>query len=159
MVRELAEGTRRSRSVRSAETRLGGALACLAAFGFLYATRHGIWIFPLVFFGVMPAVQAGLALLRARESHAGQKPPLLSSNGKEKQVLRLARRQQGRVTAMGIAVDSSLSLKEAEEVLDAMAREGHVGMDVSDNGTVEYEFREFLPRKTSSGSTNDDDRG
>jgi len=152
---ELEPRSRKSRAVRSAETRLGGGLACSAAFVFLYFTGHGLWIFPLLFFGMMPSVQAAVALYRARGADATPAPaPVpVSPNSKEKQVLRLARRRNGRVTAMAIAVDSSLSLKEAEDVLDAMVREGHVGMNIDDSGSVEYEFREFLPRSRSNGDS------
>ena len=38
-----------------------------------------------------------------------------------------------------------LSLAEAERVLDGMARGGHATVSVTDDGRVEYEFREFLP--------------
>lgn len=66
-------------------------------------------------------------------------------SGAEKQILRMAREKNGRLTAASAAPETSLTMKEAEELLTRMAKEGHALMRVLDNGVIEFEFPEFLP--------------
>ena len=99
------------------------------------------WIFPLAFAGVLPAVKGILSLRRIRSSPRLREP----APDPQTEVLKIARRQSGRVTPALVAVDSALSVAEAERALDEMVRGGHAAMMVADDGRVEYEFREFLP--------------
>ena len=107
----------------------------------------GGWVvFPALMFGVIPSVRAAVKLYGRRGADA---PPTPAS--REKQIMRLARANKGRLTAMNVAVDTSFSLAEAEELLDSMTKGGHVRMEVSDDGTILYEFPAFLPRPTTGG--------
>ncbi len=134
---------RKRRKAKKAEQRLAGGVACTFVFGGLWViTGAWFWLFPLGFVGLAPIVEGLLALRRARAERAGQLP---KEPDPEHEILRIARAQGGRITASVIAVESSLSLAEAERVLDGMARGGHATVSVTDDGRVEYEFREFLP--------------
>ena len=142
---ELAEheGRRQRKKRKQAEGQLASGLTFSAVFGALLLFQGGWWwIFPLAFAGVLPAVQAFLSLRRL-----GGRPrsPAVNAPDPQKEVLRIARRQSGRVTATVVALDTPLSVAESERTLDEMVRNGHASMAVSDDGRVEYEFREFLP--------------
>ena len=62
----------------------------------------------------------------------------------ERSVLRVAQEHGGRVTPALVAVDSDLSLEEAERILQSMVVKSHASMQVRDDGRIEYEFREFM---------------
>lgn len=134
---------RKRRKEKKAEQRLAGGVACTFVFGGLWViTGAWFWLFPLAFVGLAPTIEGLLAVRRVRAERASQVP---KEPDPEHEVLRIARAQGGRITASVIAVESSLSLAEAERVLDGMARSGHATVAVTDDGRVEYEFREFLP--------------
>ncbi|MDD9985285.1 MAG: hypothetical protein OXQ31_03340 [Spirochaetaceae bacterium] len=139
-------GRRKRRKEKKAEQRLAGGVACTFVFGGLWViTGAWFWLFPLAFVGLAPTIEGLFALRRVRAERASQVP---KEPDHEHEVLRIARAQGGRITASVIAVESSLSLAEAERVLDGMARGGHATVAVTDDGRVEYEFREFLPPAT-----------
>ena len=134
---------RKGRKARKAEQRLAGGVACTFVFGGLWViTGAWFWLFPLAFAGLAPTVEGLLALRRERAARASALP---AAPDPEHEVLRIARARGGRITASVVAVESSLSLAEVERVLDGMARGGHATLAVTDDGRVEYEFREFLP--------------
>ena len=136
-------GRKKQRSAKKAESRLAGGVACTFVFGGLWViTGAWFWLFPLAFVGLAPTIEGLLALRRVRSTSASELP---KAPDPEHEVLRIARAQGGRITASVVAVESSLSLAEAEEALDGMARRGHATIAVTDDGRVEYEFREFLP--------------
>ena len=125
---------------KQAEGELASGLTFCAVFGALLLFQGGwFWVFPLAFAGFLPAVKGLLSLRRSRPS---PRPP---APDPQTEVLKIARRQSGRVTPALVAVDSALSVAEAERALDDMVRGGNAAMVVADDGRVEYEFREFLP--------------
>ena len=108
----------------------------------------GGWVvFPALLFGVIPSVQAAVKLYARRGVDAERMPAAPTPASREKQIMRLARANNGRLTAMSVAVDTSFSLAEAEELLDSMTKAGHVRMEVGDDGTIHYEFPAFLPTR------------
>ena len=134
---------------KQAEGELASGLVFSAVFGALLLFQGGwFWIFPLAFAGALPAVKGLLALRRFGSSPTlrGPAPP-----DPQTEVLKIARQQSGRVTPALVAVDSALSVAEAERALDEMVRGGHAAMVVADDGRVEYEFREFLPPAAPEG--------
>ena len=136
----VKRGSKRRKKV---EGQLASGLTFSAVFGALLLFQGGWWwIFPLAFAGVLPAVQA---LLSLRRLGGRPRPPAPSLPDPQKEVLRIARRQHGRVTAAIVALDTPLSMTESERTLDEMVRHGHASMAIADDGRVEYEFREFLP--------------
>lgn len=66
--------------------------------------------------------------------------------------MRLASANNGRLTAMSVVADTSLSLAEAEKLLDGMTKGGHTRMELADNGTILYEFLALLPRHSGGTS-------
>ena len=128
---------------KQAEGELASGLTFSAVFGALLLLHGGwFWIFPLALVGVVPAVKGLLSLRRIAS------PPRLRAPAPpdaQTEVLKIARRQGGRVTPALVAVDTALSVEEAERALDGMVRGGYATMAVADDGRVEYEFREFLP--------------
>ena len=64
----------------------------------------------------------------------------------EKQILLAAKEENGVVTPALIALKTDLSIQEAEKKLDEMAQNGYTMMQVRENGRIEYEFPEFMPR-------------
>ena len=113
--------------------------------------RGGWLVFPALMFGVIPSVWAAVKLYGRRGADAPPVPAPPTPASREKQIMRLARANKGRLTAMNVAVDTSFSLAEAEELLDSMTKGGHVRMEVSDDGTILYEFPAFLPRPATGG--------
>jgi TM2 domain-containing membrane protein YozV len=63
----------------------------------------------------------------------------------ERAVLRVAERNQGRVTPVQVAAASDWTIDEVSGRLEAMAKKGLCEMRVSKGGTVVYRFAEFDP--------------
>lgn len=70
-----------------------------------------------------------------------------STDDVEKKILTLAYDKGGRVTVGDVAVNTDLSLREAEEVLKGMSTKGYCGMNVTENGKIEYEFEGLFSDK------------
>jgi hypothetical protein len=120
-------------------------LAFGAGFGIYWFLNPGqFWpIFPIVFAGVLPFLN-GL-----RQVIASRGPRLSAAQREaldEKQILRIARDSRGVVTPALVALESELTTSEAEAALERMARKGFAAMRVTDDGRVQYEFPDLLPR-------------
>jgi hypothetical protein len=115
------------------------------AFGIIWAVTGGWWcVFPMFFAGVLPILEGSRRLLADRRGQRrSDLPPGVSE---EKQILRTAKEERGIVTPALVALKTSLSIAQAEQQLEKLARQGHAVMHVSDQGRVEYEFPEFSPR-------------
>ncbi len=61
----------------------------------------------------------------------------------ERAVLRVAERNQGRVTPVQVAAASDWTIDEVSEKLEAMVKKGLCEMRVTKRGTVIYRFAEF----------------
>jgi hypothetical protein len=64
----------------------------------------------------------------------------------EGRIFRAAYKYRGRLTVSDIVLETDLSIKEAEEVINAMVDGTHVRMEVEDSGLVNYEFPEIIAR-------------
>lgn len=62
----------------------------------------------------------------------------------EKDILKLAKKNNGRLTATTTAMETDLSLIEAEEYLQKMVSSGYINMVVSEGGVIIYEFIEYI---------------
>jgi ABC-type Fe3+-siderophore transport system permease subunit len=120
--------------------------AFTAVFGALFLIRGGEywWLFPAMFAGVLPMIGGVLRLFRTRKS--GRDAHTEREADVEKQVLRAAQEQGGKLTAALTALRTSLTIKEAQSLLERMAKEGHAVMNVTREGTLEFEFPDFFPR-------------
>ena len=142
---ERAErAARRLRKERKqAEGEFASGITFSAVFGALLLFQGGwFWLFPFALAGILPAVKGFLSLRRIRAAPGLRAP---AAPDAQTEVLKIARLQGGRLTPALVAVDTTLSVEEAERTLDEMVRGGYATMAVSDDGRVEYEFREFLP--------------
>ncbi len=117
-------------------------------FGVLWL-RSGswVWLFPAAFAGVLPMMEGlrKMATARSRrrnEIEARKRRP----EDMERVVLQLARDHRGILTPSLVAVESDLSIGEAERVLDDLAARGHTSAEIRESGRIEYEFREFMGR-------------
>jgi hypothetical protein len=61
----------------------------------------------------------------------------------EHQIFELAFRNKGRVTLSEIILETGLSMKKAEKIVNSMVDNIRVCMEVNDNGLVYYEFPEI----------------
>jgi len=107
-----------------------------------------VWfVIPMLFAGVMPMVEGIRRLASARYSKPSvaqaRKPSVASV---EKQILLTAKEEKGVVTPALVALKTELSIQEAEKRLDEMAQNGYTMMQIRENGRIEYEFPEFMPR-------------
>ncbi len=85
----------------------------------------------------------GLLLVRAgrRPKGSGAGAALVPSI--EERVLGAARRLRGHVTAVSAAVDGGVTIEQAREELELLAKENACLMDVSSDGLVVFRFPEF----------------
>lgn len=73
-------------------------------------------------------------------------PPPARSRSIEGRIFRAALKHTGRLTISDIVLETDLSIREAEEVINGMVDSTHVRMEVADDGLVVYEFPEILSR-------------
>lgn len=140
-VRSLAK--RRNRAV---ERVTGGLTACLGWGAAMYFLHWHWMAFPLLFAGLLPLV-SGLKELVALRLEAPSARRLSEGERRaetERAILRLARSRGGRVTPALAAIETSLSMEEAQAALDSMASRGHASLRILESGRIEYEFPEFL---------------
>ena len=133
---------------RSAEASLTSGIVFTIGFGIAWSmTGWWFFIFPLLFAGVMPMVEGFRRLAVSRHYRPRPVQAKRSSVAAiEKQILLAAREEKGVVTPALIALKTELSIQEAEKKLDEMAGSGYTVMQVRENGRIEYEFPEFMPR-------------
>ncbi len=132
---------------RATETFLSG-LVFTAGFGVAMGLTGYWWlIFPLMFLGVAPLVKGaqGLAVRWRRQRIAPEERETLA----EKEILRIAQEEGGRVTPALVALKTRLSAEKAEEILQRLVKNNHANMDVTSEGRIEYEFPEFRRRLES----------
>jgi hypothetical protein len=134
-----------NRKRRSGEAALTTGLVLAAAFGLAwYLTRSHpwawLWLFPIVFAGLLPAI-SGVRRLRRERPEEG--PPRLEAAEAERRILLAARDARGVVTPALVALKTGLSIEEAQGLLEQMARKGHAVMHVRESGRIEFEFPEF----------------
>lgn len=110
-----------------------------AGFGvgfFYFGVAWMIW--PLLIVGVLPTASGLFKLLRRRirtQRQMRERPREL-----EREVLRLAKQFNGRVTVVQVASHTHAPLDEIQQTLDSMTARGYVSQNVMDNGVIEYEF-------------------
>ena len=76
-----------------------------------------------------------------RRQHPGQSAASTVSD--DSRIVGVAKRNNGRVTAVLVAAETGLPLERAQSLLDSIARQGFASVQVSDEGKLWYEFPEF----------------
>ena len=136
---------RKEQHRKSAGASITTGLVFTLAFGLAWGVT-GIWpfIFPMFFAGVLPLLEGIRRSLvyRQRDKIA----PLNDEALGEKQVLQTAKAEKGLITPTLVALKTDLTIEKAEKILESMAQRGYAVMHVNDNGRIEYEFPEFIPR-------------
>jgi len=61
-------------------------------------------------------------------------------------IFNIAYQLRGRITLSDIIIETGLSMKESEEVINKMVDSVRVRMEVDENGLVIYEFPEIIAR-------------
>ncbi len=144
----MREITMKTRKRRSGTGSLTTGIVLTITFGLLWL-RMGFWwwIFPFVFGGVIPTIN-GIKRLFEKKISSGFNSRY-SNYSAEKKILRIAYNNKGKITPALIALETELSLNRAEEILNDMAKKGHVYVSVMEEGRIEYSFPDFLPGKKS----------
>ena len=134
---------------RTGIAELFSGLGALALLGVLYFfTGSGIFVFFGVIVGVLPAIRGLSKLLQARGGSEERKElESVRSESRERVVLRLAKAESGRLTPAIVAVNSELTLDDAEAQLREFVDKGYTELNVTEEGRLEYVFPEFLPRE------------
>ena len=136
-------GPRRRR--KSGEASLSSGIAFTIIFGAIYlANGSWIWLFPLCFIGIIPVVEGIRRIVVNRRQPKIESAHTESSN--EKEVLRIAKNEKGKVTPAVVALNTDLSLEDSQKILEKMVQKGYASMQVTSEGRIEYEFPEFFPR-------------
>ena len=123
-------------------------LTMTIAFGTIWLIfGSNFWIFPMVFAGLIPCVRGGIRFFTGRSLSSGKPTKLIKNDtgSLERQILSVAKAENGRITPAVIALNSNVTLEEAEKTLEDMVKRGYASMEVRDSGTVEYVFPEFIP--------------
>lgn len=138
---------------------MGGAL--VAWWAVAPGSRDSWWLLPAaIVMGIMPVARgiSGIVAQRSEIAREREARRLAAGGGgervkgrggaaqAERTILRLASERGGKLTPSLVVLGSDMTIEEAERALDGLAKKGHAALRVRDDGRVEYEFSEFLPR-------------
>jgi hypothetical protein len=113
----------------------GSGTLVLSGVLFYFSWKLGIAAL-FVLGGLLPL--AGSAYLLWRLMRRGRPPWLWRRQWRQAAILRLARRQGGRLTVGDVVLGTGLSLGEAEATLNELARQRYVDLEVSPAGILVY---------------------
>lgn len=99
-------------------------------------------IFPFLFIAVIPMASGIRRMLsQSRRSKEDEQRQIAEkSTSAEKVALRVAKNNRGIVTPSLVALESNVSLEEADRTLQSLAGRGYAEMRVRDSGVIEYAF-------------------
>jgi hypothetical protein len=123
-----------------------GGLVFSFVFGFLWLnnTSSWFWLFPFAFAGLMPALQGLSRIISQRFQHRIPKQDKKEiERSREKEILKLASRNNGTLTAALVALETDLSVEESEQELQRLARLSQATVEVTEEGRITYEFPDF----------------
>lgn len=142
-------GKRRNRLIQE----LISSLSTSFIFGALWAVSgSGIWLFVGLFAGVFPALGSAGKLLAelSDQRRLAKEAPKMARARQEKELLRVAKMENGSITPAVAALRTSCSVDEADEILQTLASKGYATMEVDDNGRIYYSFPEFSTQQPAS---------
>jgi hypothetical protein len=125
------------------ESIITGGIFALIFGGLLFFRGDWWWLFPFFFAGISP-ILIGVRRLFQRKKEIAETLHTVEAQ-KEKEILRIAFEQGGKLTPATAALKTDLTLEEASNLLEKMTRNGHADMKILSSGIIEYEFAEFLP--------------
>jgi hypothetical protein len=121
----------------------GGVLTVV--FGALWLARGDWWwAFPTFFAGVSPIIMGVRRLFQRKQEISATLKTIEAQ--KEKEILRVAVEQKGKLTPAGVALKTNLTIQEAQALLEKMTKQGYAEMKILSSGLIEFEFPEFLPQ-------------
>lgn len=104
----------------------------------------------ILLLGGLLAVGAVYSIRRILHTGLRRRPPDFRGSGDcenpaltEAAIYRLAKKQRGRLTVSDVVIAAGTSPSDAERVLDGMADGIRVTIEVTENGSVVYEFGEL----------------
>jgi len=108
----------------------------------------------LILLFVLAPVVTGAMLIRS--NYVLNKKKELESRrnifaSREKEILKLAKKKDGELTIPEIVAETSMNADEADEIMREFVVKQYVDMKITNEGTVVYEFFEFI-RDWSDGS-------
>src|SRR5690606_2087200 len=148
-----------SRRIAAARQQIQSGLFLTALFGglsFFFGSRF--WFIPMVFVGVIPAVEGVSRRIRLRnelqelerqrgayelESGDDRRSEFRASGTQEVAVFRAAQNRGGMLTPALLTLEAGFSLALSEKLLEDLSRRGYASMEVTDQGKIEYHFPDF----------------
>lgn len=92
--------------------------------------------------GVLPALFGGWLLFAARKNTR-----LRRLDAMENLVLQIASHYGGKLTATELAMNSKLSITQANEVLEGFTKQNVAYLTITNNGTYVYQFEGFISQQ------------
>jgi hypothetical protein len=98
-----------------------------------------------LFLGALPMVKGMRLMVREREDRKIENRETQEHRARDAQraALQVASRNRGVVTPATLALAANLPIDEADRCLQDMAARGYAEMNLRDNGTIEYLFRDL----------------
>ena len=128
---------------------LGGSgfifLSLLMMLGFFKADLGDSFLVTAIsfFIAVVLPGAIGILLLRShfqKREHLGDSKEELRRQTIEAEILNLAKRKNGRVTAVEVAAEFAISPEKATNILDGIQRRGIAEIELTDAGVMVYTF-------------------
>lgn len=101
----------------------------------------------MIITGIIPLVVGVLFFLNTRKKNRMQLNDQL-----ENIILKLAKANNGKLTAGEVAMNSSLSVEQAKKYLDNLCIKGEVDLFISDSGISVYKFKIIIPEDEKNGA-------
>ncbi len=127
---------------------LSGA-SMTVAFGLLYFLNGSpLWLILGVFTGVVPMFEGLSRYAREPGDEREEHTPVsrIGQAYQEKEILRVAKAESGVLTPTVAALKTSLSIEQAEQILQRFVEKGYAELNITEQGRLEYVFPEFVPR-------------
>lgn len=128
---------------------LFGLLFIVGAVGNIYDPDNerttGQWLIWIAVMGV-PSVLAGFLICRRMKRNSRER----RYEARERQILQLAAKNQGRLTVADVAMHIDISTAEAKKILEEFHLNGLADISASEGGNVLYRFRMDLPGKNEA---------
>ena len=135
-----------ARRGRAREELISGlCMVCtFGAIAFFFGSRF--WFIPMLFIGLIPTIRGAFRLFEERsvEGRGRVRRYNRQETLSDKEILLIARRLGGKVSASAVAQNSPLSIEEAEAVLEDYLRRGHASLEVREDGGIVYLFRDLF---------------